>query len=246
MREREGTAPAVVPQLASDLLENIAQLLEVLRRVGAGDAVEQLELRYPETHPVGALTLSLNEMIASLADARAQSERYSRELHEQLAAIEAQEAAIAELSTPILEVWEGVLCMPIVGIVDSIRTADMARTLLNTIVQTKATLVLIDVTGIQVMDTRVVDHFLRMARSIRLLGSRCVLSGVHPNVSQTIVHMGLDLTGVETHRSMREALRHFVGVRVTHTAAEAERGQVAAANYGAEAKALDISTAVNE
>lgn len=246
MRESEGAAPAAVPQLTSDLLENISQLLDVLRRVGAGDAVETLELRYPETHPVGALTTSLNEMIASLAEARAKSERYSRELHEQIAAIEAQEAAIAELSTPILEVWEGVLCMPIVGIVDSIRTADMARTLLNTIVQTKASLVLIDITGIQVMDTRVVDHFLRMARSIRLLGSRCVLSGVHPNVSQTIVHMGLDLTGIETHRSMRDALRHFVGVRAVQSAAEVEGRQAVPANTQAEAKVPDSSTAVND
>jgi len=169
-------------------------------------------LRYPETHPVGALTSTLNEMLGALKEARAQSERYSRDLHEKIAAIEAQEVAIAELSTPILEVWDGVLCMPIVGIVDSVRTSDMARTLLSMIVQTKARLALIDVTGIQVMDTRAVDHFLRMARAVRLLGARCVLSGVHPNVSQTIVHMGMDLKGIDTHRSIRDALRHFVGV----------------------------------
>jgi rsbT co-antagonist protein RsbR len=198
-------------QLRSDLLANISHLLGVLGRVGAGESVEKLELRYPETHPVGALTATLNEMIASLTQAREQTARYSLELKDKLTAIEAQEAAIAELQTPILEVWDGVLCMPIVGIVDSARTADMARTLLSMIVQTKARLALIDVTGIQVMDTRAVDHFLRMARAVRLLGSRCVLSGVHPNVSQTIVHMGLDLKGVETHRSMRDALRHFVG-----------------------------------
>lgn len=224
MQDPREIAPDTSPQLTSDLLENISQLLDVLRRVGAGESVERLDLHYPETHPVGALTLSLNEMIASLGEARAKSEQYSRELQEQIAAIEAQEAAIAELSTPILEVWEGVLCMPIVGIVDSVRTAEMARTLLNTIVQAKATLVLLDITGIQVMDTRVVDHFLRMARSIRLLGSRCVLSGVHPNVSQTIVHMGLDLTGIETRRSMRDALRYFVGARVARQPAEVDSG----------------------
>jgi rsbT co-antagonist protein RsbR len=198
------------PQLESDLLANISQLLKVLNRVGTGASVEKLELPYPETHPVGALTTTLNEMISSLSEARARSERYSSELRDKLAAIEAQQAAIAELQTPIMEVWDGVLCMPIVGIIDSVRTSDMARTLLSTIVQTKARLALIDITGIQVMDTRAVDHFLRMARAVRLLGARCVLSGVHPDVSQTIVHMGLELRGIETHRSMRDALRQFV------------------------------------
>lgn len=211
--------------LQSDLISNISHLLDVLLRVGAGESLEQLEMKYPESHPVGALTSMLNQMITSLAEARAQSAKYSSDLKDKIAAIEAQEAAIAELQTPILEVWEGVLCMPIVGIVDSMRTADMARTLLQMIVQTKARLALIDITGIQVMDTRAVDHFLRMARAVRLLGARAVLSGVHPNVSQTIVHMGMDLRGIETHRSMRDALRHFVSAKsdtAEHASAESQ------------------------
>ena len=208
--------------LQSELVASISQILQVLLRVGAGEAVDLLGTSYPDTHPVGALVASLNEMIVSLEQARARSERYSRELQERIAAIEAQEAAIAELATPILEVWSGVLCMPIVGLVDSARTADMARTLLNTVVQSKARLVLLDITGIHVMDTRVVDHFLRMARAIRLLGARCVLSGVHPNVSQTIVHMGLDLTGIETHRSIREALRHLIGAHAQRSGGRGE------------------------
>jgi len=211
------------PGMASDLLENISQLLAVLLRVGAGELVQPLTLHYPETHPVGALTSSLNEMIRSLSEARAKSERYSGELQEKLAAIESQAAAIAELSTPILEVWDGVLCMPIVGIMDNARTAEMARTLLSTIVQTKARLVVLDITGINVMDTQAVDHFLRTARAVRLLGARCVLSGVHPNVSQTIVHMGMDLKGIERHRSMRDALRQFVSGKAVRVGAPIEQ-----------------------
>jgi rsbT co-antagonist protein RsbR len=205
------TTPAA-PRLESDLLENINQLLDVLVRVGAGESVGSLPSKYPDSHPVGALTMSLNEIIGSLAEARRRSEDYSRDLQSKIAAIQAQEAAIAELSTPILEVWHKVLCMPIVGIVDGSRTEDMARTLLSTIVETKATVAVIDITGIQTMDTRAVDHFLRMARAIRLLGARCILSGVHPNISQTIVHMGMDLKGIETHRSLRDALGQFVVV----------------------------------
>jgi len=211
--ERVDSAGAREGGLKSDLLANISQLLTVIDRVGSGETVQALQSSYAEAHPVGALTASLNEIIASLSEARLRSQSYSRELQEKIAAIEVQDAAIAELSTPILEVWDGVLCMPIVGIMDSARTAEMARTLLNTIVQTKASLALLDITGIQIMDTRAVDHFLRMARAIRLLGARCVLSGVHPNVSQTMVHMGMDLRGIETHRSIREALRHLVDSR---------------------------------
>jgi len=194
----------------SELLGSITAVLELLRRVGNGDLENRLELRYPETHPIGALTLSVNAMIESLAELRLRSETYSRELQDKLIAIEQQQTAIAELSTPIMEVWKGALCLPIVGMVDSARTYEMAHALLSAIVRTKASYALIDITGIQVMDTRVVDHFIHMARAVRLLGARCVLTGVHPNVSRTIVHMGIDLQGVETHRSMRDALRQYV------------------------------------
>lgn len=205
----QGTAVGT-PELESDLAASISELLDVVQRVGSGDRVKALDCRFPDTHPVGALTESLNTMIAALDEARSRSEECSRDLQDKLDAIERQQTAIQELSTPVLEVWEGILCMPIVGLVDSARTSDMARELLSAIVRAKARYALIDITGITVMDTRVVDHFIRMARAVRLLGARCALSGVHPNVSRTIVHMGLDLKGIETHRSMREALRYFV------------------------------------
>jgi len=204
------SSPDGVPKIESELEASISVLLDVVERVGRGELLEQLECRFPETHPVGALTASLNTMIEALAEARARSETHSRDLQEKLDAIDRQQVAIQELSTPVLQVWEGIVCMPIVGLVDSGRTSEMARALLSAIVDTKARYALIDITGIHVMDTRVVDHFIRMARAVRLLGARCALSGVHPNVSRTIVHMGLDLKGIETHRSMREALRYFV------------------------------------
>jgi rsbT co-antagonist protein RsbR len=244
MRERPDSVSEEAG-LHSDLIANISQILQVLLRVGAGESVQPLESSYPETHPVGALIASLNEMIVSLAEARARSEGYSRELQERVGAIEAQEAAIAELATPILEVWNGVLCMPIVGLVDSARTADMARTLLNTVVQCKAKLVLLDITGIHVMDTRVVDHFLRMARAIRLLGARCVLSGVHPNVSQTIVNMGLDLTGIETHRSIREALRRLVETRAKRSGSKVAKDRALSSAAEPKTPTPANSTAMN-
>ena len=102
------------------------------------------------------------------------------------------------------------MCVPIVGILDSGRAADMTSALLNAVVEKKAQFTIIDITGIDAMDTGATDHFLRMARAVRLLGAECVLSGVSPNVARTVTHMGIDLVDVRTHRTLREALHYYV------------------------------------
>ena len=87
----------------------------------------------------------------------------------------------------------------------------MTEALLTAIVEKKARCAIIDITGIQIMDTGTADHFLRMAKAVRLLGSNCVLTGIHPNIAQTIVHMGVELSDVTTHRTLRNALQSYVG-----------------------------------
>ena len=185
--------PAVEGTTSAELFASLDGLRSVIRAVAAGETSRLLEIQFPESHPVGALTLSINAMMEALDESRKHSESYSR-----------------ELSTPIIEVWPGVLCAPIIGVLDSVRATEMTRTLLATIVQKKTPLVIIDVTGIDVMDTRASDNFVRMARSVRLLGAKCVLSGVHPNIARTIVHLGIDLSGIESYRSMRDALYRYV------------------------------------
>lgn len=208
--------------LEGDLLGSISEILDALSAVARGDLELRLEPRYPDTHPVGALALSVNGMVEALAEAKTRSQSYQLELEEKLIAIERQQLAIHELSTPIIEVWKGVLCVPVIGVMDSVRTSEMTSTLLSAIVQKQAKFTIVDITGIEVMDTRVVDHFLRMARAVRMLGARCVLSGVHPNISQTIVHMGIDMSAIETHRTIREALRHHVA-QTARAAAKSKR-----------------------
>jgi rsbT co-antagonist protein RsbR len=78
------------------------------------------------------------------------------------------------------------------------------------VVEKKVRFTIIDITGIEAMDTRATDHFLRMARSVRLLGAECVLSGINPNVARSIIHMGVELSGIQTYRSLRDALQHYV------------------------------------
>jgi rsbT co-antagonist protein RsbR len=149
-------------------------------------------------------------MTSFLAARREETQSFQRELESQIDTIEKQRVAIRELSTPIIEIWAGVLCAPIVGVLDSSRASEMTSALLETVVASKARLAIIDITGIEAMDTQTADHFLRMARSVKLLGSECALSGIHPNVARTIVHMGIDLSGVESYRTLRDALQRHV------------------------------------
>ncbi len=192
------------------MLERITDILIVVADVGSGDYATRLETDLPDNHPVSTLYEGINQMISSLAREHERSANYQRELEEKLAMIEVQRAAIRELSTPIIEVWDGVLCLPVVGVLDSTRSAEMTEALLSAIVEKKAECAIIDITGIQVMDTGTADHFLRMARAVRLLGASCMLTGINPAIAQTIIHMGVDLSGIITHRTMRNALQRYV------------------------------------
>jgi rsbT co-antagonist protein RsbR len=189
--------------------DRIADILLVLSEVTSSTFGTRLP-DLPDSDPFSALFKGINETADSLAEAHARSSRYQKELEEKLATIEQQRAAIKELSTPVIEVSEGVLCLPVVGVMDTMRSAEMTETLLRSVVDKSARCAIIDVTGIEVMDTATADHFLRMAKAVRLLGAECVLTGVRPAIAQTIVHMGVDLRELKTHRSLRDALARWV------------------------------------
>ena len=154
---------------------------------------------------------------ADLQGALARAEVSNRELEAKLETIERQQAAIRELSTPLIEVWSGVLCLPVVGIVDSVRSAEMTEALLEAIVNKQARIAIIDITGIDAMDTKTADHFIKMAKSVRLLGSECILSGINPAIAQTLTHIGVDLTGIRTMRNLRDALQAFLRDQSAHS-----------------------------
>ena len=192
------------------ILESVADALLVLSNVGFGDYTTRLNVDADDSSPLASLFSGINEMISALSTEEEKNRSYQRELEEKLATIEQQKVAIQELSTPIMEVWEGVLCVPVVGLMDTARSSEMTGALLQAVVENSARCAIIDITGIDVMDTRTVDHFIRMAKAIRLLGAECVLTGISPHIAQTVVHMGLDLTNVVTHRSLRDALQQYV------------------------------------
>lgn len=199
------------------LLEHVADALLALSNVEMGDYDTRLETA--EVDPrLAELFAGINEMIAAT---HAENERlvgYQRQLEVRLATIDDQRVAIRELSTPILEVWDGVLCLPVVGVVDTMRGSEMAISLLENIVTRRTRYAVVDITGIDVMDTSTADHFVRLAASARLLGAECALTGMGPNVAQTLVHMGVDLGELVTYRSLEDALADIVARERTRLA----------------------------
>ncbi len=126
--------------------------------------------------------------------------------------IERLRYAVDELSNPILEVWDDVLVMPIIGLVDSRRIADMVQRLLAEVTRTQASFVIVDLTGVEIVDTKTADHLIKLMKKVEIVGARCVLTGIRPAVSETLVDIGVDFGRVMTLRNLkhglREALRH--------------------------------------
>jgi rsbT co-antagonist protein RsbR len=208
--DRDRTSDELSEETVAQVYDKIADLLLVLSDVAAGDFSGRLNPGLPESHPLGALSAGVNDMIDSLQTEQRRNVQYQRDLEEKLATIDQQRSAIRELSTPIMEVWEGILCLPVVGIMDTSRSADMTDALLRAVVSTRARFTIIDITGIEVMDTQTADHFIRMAKAVRLLGAECVLTGINPQIAQTVIHMGIDMADVVSHRSLRDALQFFL------------------------------------
>ena len=133
-------------------------------------------------------------------------DRSVQELEEKLDIIARQQAAIQALSTPIIQIWDGVLAVPVVGAVDGERASRMMEKLLETIIQTKSRHAILDVTGVETVDADTADNFVRLIRGVQLLGAQGIISGIGPLVAQTIVDLGVDLTGIPTHANLKEAL----------------------------------------
>jgi rsbT co-antagonist protein RsbR len=138
-----------------------------------------------------------------------------RELREKLDLIERQSATIRSLATPIIQVWDEVLCLPVIGVVDSTRTAEMMQGLLEAIVREQARYAIVDLTGVEVVDTSTADHLIQLFRAAKVLGVDSVLCGIRPAVAQTVVALGLELGSVKTMRSLRDALTWCIRARAS-------------------------------
>lgn len=132
---------------------------------------------------------------------------YTTELYQQTReeVIQRQQEEMLELSTPVVELWEGILALPLIGTLDSMRTQIVMESLLQRIVETSSTIAIIDITGVPTVDTLVAQHLLKTVAAARLMGADCIISGIRPQIAQTIVHLGIELHDITTKATLAAA-----------------------------------------
>jgi rsbT co-antagonist protein RsbR len=116
-----------------------------------------------------------------------------------------QQKELLELSTPVVRLWDNILALPLIGTLDSARTQVVMQNLLEAIVQTRSDYAIIDITGVPVVDTLVAQHLLKTVAAARLMGADCLISGIRPQIAQTIIHLGVDLSDVTTKATLADA-----------------------------------------
>lgn len=131
-----------------------------------------------------------------------------------------QQQEMLELSTPVVRLWESILALPLIGTLDSGRTQGVMESLLQKIVETGASIAIIDITGVPMVDTLVAQHLLKTVAAARLMGADCIISGIRPQIAQTIVHLGVELGEVTTKANLADALAlalHRIGMSIVRS-----------------------------
>jgi rsbT co-antagonist protein RsbR len=121
--------------------------------------------------------------------------------------IRQQQQDMLELSTPVVQIWDRIICLPLIGTLDSRRTQLMMERLLERIVKMRAEIAILDITGVPTVDTQVANYLIKTVTAVRLLGSTCIITGVGPAIAQTIVHLGIDLSGIITRNQLSDGIR---------------------------------------
>jgi len=153
------------------------------------------------------LIRSVEEQAAAVRRESEEKQQALTELDQKLAVIERQRSEIRQLSTPVLRLWDNVLAMPIVGAVDSRRGADIMERLLKEIPEQKCRHVILDITGVDVVDTWTARHLMKAIHAAELLGAQCIVTGIRPAVAQSLVQLGVDLSAIVTAGDLQEGLR---------------------------------------
>jgi len=181
-----------------------------------------VRLRKQLEHNAGELADSLWAATAILDKLALFTTEVSQKSREEV--INRQQQELLELSTPVVELWTGILALPLIGTLDSARTQVVMESLLQAIVRTGAALAIIDITGVPTVDTLVAQHLLKTVAAARLMGADCIISGIRPQIAQTIVHLGVDLSAVSTKATLADAFTlalRKTNSTITHTAKSA-------------------------
>jgi anti-anti-sigma regulatory factor len=217
---RSGAAPVPLADDAGAVLKAVDDIADQMSAAVEGKF--DFSVRTGSNAPaLQKLSLMLNFLVDSTRRSLEEVREKNRQLASQVDTIERQRRAIQELSTPILQLWEGILVLPVIGFVDSGRSQQMMERLLEEIVARQARHVIIDVTGVAVMDTQTADYFTKIFNSVRLLGAQCLLTGIRPAVAQTLVHIGVQLDQVTTRRNLQQGLQECLRIIERDRAARA-------------------------
>lgn len=167
------------------------------------------------------------EQVVGLSFDITDSLQTKRELEAKIALVDRQHEVIQNLETPVIQVWDQVLTLPMVGVVDSRRAARVTDDLLNAVSRTQARFAILDLTGVDIVDTSTAAHMLNIITAVRLLGAEGIITGIRPNVAQTVVSLGLDLSRVKTLSTLRDGLAYAIralGDRPDRPRSAMERG----------------------
>ncbi len=199
----------MMPKGIRDLDARLAKMEEVLSQAACGNLDVEFEFD-EEIENADALTsveTGINVLITDMGSQVEEAKRRNEELEDKLELIEKQRQAIEELSTPIIKIWDQVLVLPLIGTLDTRRSQNLTEALLTDIADTQSKVTILDITGVPNVDSAVANHLLKTVAAVKLLGAECVITGIRPEVAQTIVHLGVDLTGVETLSNLSEGLK---------------------------------------
>jgi rsbT co-antagonist protein RsbR len=163
---------------------------------------------------------AMNELVDSLSVATMEIFQKGRE-----EVINRQQQEMLELSTPVVKLWDGILALPVIGTLDSARSQNVMESLLQTIMETGSKIAIIDITGVPTVDTVVAQHLMKTVAAARLMGADCIISGIRPQIAQTIVHLAIDLGGISTKATLADAFR-LAMTRVGMNIVAAQSGRV--------------------
>lgn len=177
------------------------QSIESGRSLTARNSIEAKGVKVPIEYFTAPLTDEKGDIIGGLEYVLDISERVKQENR-----LRDQNKTIREISTPAIKLWEGIVVLPVIGIVDSARAQQMMETMLEKIVETTAKVMILDISGVAALDTAVANHLIKITKATKLMGCVSIISGVSPSVAQTIVTLGINMDGIYTKSTLNDAL----------------------------------------
>ncbi len=184
--------------------ERLTRITEALGALSVGESdLDRVRIPIQALDEFAPFEEMFNVFIEEYAAARRENEQLNAQ---RLDVIERQRAAIADLSVPILDVWDDIVALPVVGMVDTQRSVEMTERLLRRVAGGGARCVIVDLTGVDVVDTSTADHLIRMIRAAQLLGSFCVITGISAKIALTLGQLDVDMRRVLTLRNLKEGL----------------------------------------